>query len=176
LKPATDAEIRKLRGVASYQFGKEASLVLVGRDTKISRSKRTGRIRHIYRRDKLIATLRPKDGYLALTIDGSRLILSKLERPSNIVIALNEVAEFVRSGGDLFAKHVVRADETLRPADEAIVTDENRSLVGVGRAVLSGREMKFFKRGVAVKIRRGVSEQDESRASELRDSDCPDEF
>lgn len=70
----------------------------------------------------------------------------------------NDVSDFIRTGGDVFAKHVIRADEELRPAEEAIVTDENGNLLAVGRAVLSGNDMKYFKRGVAVRVRRGVED------------------
>ena len=69
------------------------------------------------------------------------------------------VAEAIQSGGDVFAKHVLHADPELRPADETIVIDERGILLGVGRAVLSGMEMCDFRRGVAVKIRRGVQEE-----------------
>ena len=108
------------------------------RETKIVCSTRTGRIRHIYRRNQLIATLRPKDGYLALTPHGARMILSKLQKPPNLVIVSNDVADFIKVGGDVFAKHVVSADEELRPAEEVIVTDQSGVLLGVGRAVLAG--------------------------------------
>jgi len=158
LNPATVSQIRKLRGVASYQFGDKVGSALFNRETKIVCSTRTGRIRHIYRRNQLIATLRPKDGYLALTPHGARLILSKLQKPPNLVIVSNDVADFIKVGGDVFAKHVVSADEELRPAEEVIVTDQGGVLLGVGRAVLTGHDMRFFKRGVAVKIRRGVDE------------------
>ena len=158
MNPATTPQIRKLRGVASYQFGKGVGAALFGTDIKIVCSTRTGRIRHIYRRNELIATLRPKDGYLALTPHGAGLILSKLKTPPNLVMAKNEVEPFIRTGGDVFAKHVVHADERLRPAEEVIVTNERGVLLGVGRAVLTGHDMKYFKRGVAVKIRRGVDE------------------
>jgi predicted RNA-binding protein (TIGR00451 family) len=67
------------------------------------------------------------------------------------------VADFIRAGGDVFAKHVVRADEQLRPGEEAIVIDEDDALLAVGSAVLNGREMSYFKRGVAVKVRDGVA-------------------
>lgn len=172
MEPATTPQIRKLRGVASYQFGKEVGAALFDKEVKIVCSIRTGRIRHIYRRNQLIATLRPKDGYLALTPHGAALILSKLKYPPNLVVATNEVADFIRAGGDVFAKHVVRADERVRPAEEAIVTDQNGVLLGVGRAVLTGYDMRFFKRGVAVRIRRGVDEVGESGYS-YRSSDEP---
>jgi uncharacterized protein with predicted RNA binding PUA domain len=77
-----------------------------------------------------------------------------------------DVAEAVRGGGDVFAKHVVQADSNLRPAEESIVTDERGGLVGVGRAVLSGHDMMHFKRGVAVKLRKGVEEDSETRRTD----------
>ena len=163
MKPATWAEIRKLRGVAGYQFGKNVGWALFGKGTTIARSARTGRIRHIYSKNELIATLRPKDGFLALTLHGAELILAKIKNPPNLVVGNSEVAEFIRSGGDLFAKHVVQADEELRPAEEAIVVDPDGTLLAVGRTILAGHEMTRFKRGVAVRVRRGVDEVAASR-------------
>ncbi len=152
----TLAQFRKLVGVANYQFGGEAGSVLFNQRVLIECSKRTGRIRHIYRNHKLVATLRPKDGYLALTPDGANILLTKFRDLQNVVVVQDDVSEMVRDGGDVFAKHVVQANSNLRPAEEVIVTDEQYKLLGVGRAVLSGDEMRYFKRGVAVKLRRGV--------------------
>jgi 7-cyano-7-deazaguanine tRNA-ribosyltransferase len=152
----TLAQLRKLVGIGNYQFGHGVGQTLFSRKIRIECSRKTGRIRHVYADGQLIATLRPKDGYLALTTYGARIILAKIEKPPNVVIVESDVSEVIRSGGDVFAKHVVRADPELRPADEAIVTDERGSLLGVGRSVLSGPEMVDFKRGVAVKLRRGV--------------------
>jgi len=148
-------------GVANYQFGKGAGTALFARGIRIACSKRTGRIRHIYRNGKLIATLRPKDGYLALTIEGGLLILSRMKQPPNLVAVQDDVADFIKAGGDVFAKHVIRADENLRPAEEVIVTNQEGVLLGTGKAVLSGNDMKFFKRGVAVRVRRGTNEATE---------------
>jgi predicted RNA-binding protein (TIGR00451 family) len=155
----TVVQLRKLVGIANYQFGKNAGSVLFSKGTRITCSRRTGRIRHIYRGGKLIATLRPKDGYLALAPAGAVLILSKIKQPPNLVVVQNDVADFIRAGGDVFAKHVARADMGLRPAEEVIVTNEQGVLLGVGKAVLSGKDMSFFKRGVAVRVRKGASEQ-----------------
>jgi len=155
----TVVQFRKLVGIANYQFGKDAGTVLFNKGTRITCSRRTGRIRHIYRGGKLIATLRPKDGYLALAPAGASLILSKIKQPPNLVVVQNDVADFIKAGGDVFAKHVAHADMGLRPAEEVIVTNEQGVLLGVGKAVLSGKDMGFFKRGVAVRIRKGTSEK-----------------
>ena len=152
----TLAQVRKLVGIGNYQFGHGVGHALFNSKIRIECSRKTGRIRHVCTQGRLIATLRPKDGYLALTTYGASIILSKIENPPNLVKVESDVAAAIQSGGDVFAKHVLHADPELRPADEAIVTDQAGILLGVGRAVLSGAEMASFKRGVAVKLRRGV--------------------
>jgi archaeosine synthase len=46
---------------------------------------------------------------------------------------------------------VVEADDQIRPGDEVII--EGEKAFGVGRAKMSGWEMKRSRRGVAVEIR-----------------------
>lgn len=161
LKSPTLLQRRKLVGIANYQFGKDAGAALFDRGIRVACSKRTGRIRHIYRNGKLIATLRPKDGSLALTTDGAFLILSRMKRPPNLVVVQDDVADFIKAGGDVFAKHVVRADENMRPAEEAVVTNQEGILLAAGKAVLSGHDMGSFKRGVAVRVRKGTNKPSE---------------
>jgi 7-cyano-7-deazaguanine tRNA-ribosyltransferase len=158
LERPTLTQLRKLIGVANYQFGRNVGNTLFNKETRIECSRRTGRIRHIYTGKRFIATLRPTDGYLALSLHGAELLISKLKEPPNIVFVQTDVSDFIKTGGDVFAKHIIRADENLRPAEEVIVTDENGGLLAVGRAELSGNDMKFFKRGVAVKVRKGIDE------------------
>jgi predicted RNA-binding protein (TIGR00451 family) len=76
----------------------------------------------------------------------------------NTVTVQSDVAEFITKGGDVFAKHIVRAMDTIRPSDEVIVLSESGDLLGVGSALLSGNDMKYFRRGVAVRVRRGTNE------------------
>ena len=66
----------------------------------------------------------------------------------------NDISEFIANGGDVFAAHVVRADE-INAKDEVIVVAEDNRVLAVGRALLSSAEMMAFKIGVAVKVRRG---------------------
>jgi len=151
-------QLRKLVGVGNYQFGQGMGSVLFNRKMRIECSRKTGRVRHIYDHDRLIATLRPKDGYLALTPHAANIILSKVGHPPHLVVVQTEVSDAIKAGGDVFAKHIVSADRDLRAGEEVIVTDEEGLLLGVGAATLSGREMCAFKRGVAVKLRRGLDE------------------
>ena len=70
-----------------------------------------------------------------------------------------EATPFIIKGRSVFARHVMDADEEIRPQEEVIVINEESEVLAVGRAILTGREMKAFKRGVAVKVRRGVAEE-----------------
>ena len=71
------------------------------------------------------------------------------------VVVDDDVSEFVGQGRNVFAKHVVDACEKIRPGDEVIVVDSGRNVLAVGKAVMIRKEMLAFKRGVAVKVRRG---------------------
>jgi uncharacterized protein with predicted RNA binding PUA domain len=151
--------LRQIRSVADYQFGKGVGAKLFQDDVEILFSKRTGRIRHVYLKSKRLATLRPTDGLFSLSITGAKRIAEKAVSAKCFVTVQNDVAEFVADGGDVFAVHVVKADQEIRAKDEVIVVDEGGKVLAVGLAVLSGEEMKVFKIGVAVKVRRGCNEE-----------------
>jgi predicted RNA-binding protein (TIGR00451 family) len=145
--------------VADYQFGKGTGAKLFPDDVKILFSRRTGRIRYVYLNGKRLATLRPMDGLFSLGLAGAKRINQTVTSAKCFVAIQNDVSEFVADGGDVFAAHVVKANDEIRPKDEAIVVDGNSKVLAVGRAVLSGEEMKVFKIGVAVKVRRGCKEE-----------------
>ena len=148
--------LNRIRGIANYQFAENIGQVFFPSRVEISVSKRTGRIRHIYLDGALMATLRPTDGLFSLTIDGAMRLCS-LVGPSRLrVVVQEDVEEFAKEGRNIFARHVINADVEIRPGEEVIVTNKNDEVLAVGRALLTGREMVSFKRGVAVKTRRGV--------------------
>jgi len=151
--------LRKIRSVADYQFGKGIGAKLFPENVEIAYSKRTGRIRYVYLNRKRLATLRPTDGMFSLSVAGAKRIAENAESAKCFVIVQNNVSKFIAEGSDVFAVHVVKTDDEIRPKDEVIVTDECGKVLAVGRAVLSGEEMKAFKIGVAVKVRRGCLEE-----------------
>lgn len=149
----------KIRSIADYQFGKGFGVRLFPDNVEIAYSKRTGRIRHIYLDGKRLATLRPSDGFFSLTIAGAKRVVGGGGPLRLWVMVSDEAAPFVAEGKSLFAKHVVDADEEIRPQEEVVVIDGRGEVRAVGRAVLTGREMKAFRRGVAVRVRRGAKEE-----------------
>jgi archaeosine-15-forming tRNA-guanine transglycosylase len=52
----------------------------------------------------------------------------------------------------------VHCDDRLHPSEDVAVINERGELLAVGKSVVSGKTMKQFKRGVAIKIREGASE------------------
>jgi len=152
-------DLQKIRSVADYQFGKGVGEKLFPSEVKIVHSKRTGRIRYVYLEGKRLATLRPTNGLFSLTIAGAKRIMERV-KPQRLWVRVMEEAEpFVVKGKSVFAKHVIDADEEIRPQEEVIVTNEKGKVLAVGKAILSGREMKAFERGVAVRVRKGVEEE-----------------
>ncbi|MCW4019758.1 MAG: pseudouridine synthase [Candidatus Bathyarchaeota archaeon] len=153
------AALRKIRSVADYQFGKGVGKILFPESVEIVRSKGTGRIRYVYLDGKRLVTLRPTNGLFSLSLEGARRIVKGVE-PLRMWVRVEKEAEpFIIRGRSVFAKHVVDADEEIRPKEEVIIVDEENEVLAVGKSILTGREMKAFKRGVAVKVRRGVAEE-----------------
>ena len=150
--------LRRIRSVADYQFGKGVGAKLFPENVEIAYSKRTGRIRYIYLNGKRLATLRPTDGLFSLSIKGAKRIAENAGSAKCFVTVQNNVSRFIAEGGDVFAVHVVKADYQIRPKDEVIIVDEDGRVLAVGRSVLSSEEIKSFKVGVAVKVRRGCKE------------------
>ncbi len=153
------AALRKIRSVADYQFGKGIGKIVFPEDVEIARSKGTGRIRYVYLDGKRLVTLRPTNGLFSLSLEGARRIVKGV-KPLRMWVRVEKEAEpFIIRGRSVFAKHVVDADEEIRPKEEVIIVDEENEVLATGKSILTGREMKAFKRGVAVKVRRGVAEE-----------------
>ena len=151
--------LRRIRSVADYQFGKGVGAKLFPENVEIAYSKRTGRIRYIYLNGKRLATLRPTDGLFSLSIKGAKRIAENAGSAKCFVTVQNNVSRFIAEGGDVFAAHIVKADDEIRSKEEVIVVDEGGRVLAVGRAVLSSEEIESFKAGVAVKVRRGCEEE-----------------
>ncbi len=93
--------------------------------------------------DKQLATLVPQYGTIALTVDGGL-------RLRNHVYYKVRIADFIPHSS-ILAPGVMDADPQIRPSDEVIV--EGEKFFGVGRALMSGWEMRECGKGVAVELR-----------------------
>jgi uncharacterized protein with predicted RNA binding PUA domain len=154
-----ESSLGRIRSIADYQFGKGVGVRLFSENVKIVYSKATGRIRYLNLNGKRLATLRPTDGLLSLSITAAQLIAENADFARCFVVVQKDVSKFVADGGDVFAAHIAKADEAIRAKDEVIVVDEDNHVLAVGRALLSSSEMKTFKTGVAVKVRHGCAKK-----------------
>jgi uncharacterized protein with predicted RNA binding PUA domain len=144
----------KLRAVADYLFERGAGAELFPDGIKIVRTK--GRIRQVWLKGEIMCSVRASDGFIVLNRRGAEILHSVL-KPSRLrVVVEDDAAPFVAEGKTVFAKHVVAADQEIRPAEEVFVVDSKDRLLASGRALLSGREMLAFKVGKAVQVRRGL--------------------
>ncbi|MGD2248929.1 MAG: tRNA guanosine(15) transglycosylase TgtA [Candidatus Methanofastidiosia archaeon] len=145
-----------IKDIVVYQFGKKAGSLFGHGDTRVVHGS-TGKIRHVYKDDVLLATLRPMDGLFVLTFEGAELLHRVLPYPERRVVVDEEAVPFVKEGKDVFAKFVLKIDGDLRAYEEVLTVDDNDTLLGVGKLLLSPVEVKAFTRGVAVQSRRGVN-------------------
>ncbi|MFQ5970198.1 MAG: PUA domain-containing protein [Nitrososphaerales archaeon] len=136
-------------------FGSDTSNSIPLDRLEFTFSKRTGRIKNILLDNNLVATLR-KDGGLALTIFGAKLLMQSSTFKQNSVVVSKDIAEFIAEGKSVFCKHVVNCGNNVRIGSDVAVLDENGNLIAVGKSVLSAKMIREFKRGVAVKVRESL--------------------
>src|SRR5947199_13075 len=122
-------ELRRIRVVANYQFGKGASKAFP-KTILITRSPNTHRIRHIYNGNELLATYRPNDGSLALSTPGGRALRAMFKPPRPTIEAVAGKHEFLKMGGSVFShdrQQVKQVDDVTRviieSASKRIVID-----------------------------------------------------
>lgn len=149
-------DIRKIRAIADFQFGKGAADALFSGKVKIMKSKNTGKIRNVLVDGEHVVSLRAEDGLFTLKIHGALRLHRAFEFPRMRVVVNEDSAEFNRQGRNVFAKFVVRCYSEIRPGDEVLIVDKEDNLLAVGRAIMNCWEMRHFHKGMCVKVREGI--------------------
>ena len=153
LDEPTPRELRKLRAVADYQFGRGVGLKIFSDGIHVVTTR--GRVRQVWLGSDILCTIRASDGFIVLNRKGAELVHAALRYPRLRVTVTDEAASFVARGRTVFAGHVIEADPEIRPAEEVLVVDRNDRLLASGKALLNGEEMVAFNVGIAVKVRHG---------------------
>jgi len=148
-------DLEKLRAIADYQFGYGTGAALFPDETKVEYSKKTGRPRHVFIGDTMLANYRPNDALFTITIAGAERIIDGVKKFDQFVVVVNDVLEFLEQGKNLFSRHVKEVGDGVKPGQETIILDTEGKVAAVGKAILTKDEMTKFKTGVAVKTRRG---------------------
>ena len=162
LKDKVDDEIRyekddvkKLKAIADYQFGWGVGEALFKGNINVEKSKKTGKIRHIYDGKKLIVNMRASDSYLVLSKEGAKRLHGATPYPKNRVVVNKDSEPFALDGKSVFSKFVIECDENIRARDEVLIVNEEDKLLAYGKSLLSAVEISNFQTGQAIKTRKG---------------------
>ncbi|WP_409197767.1 tRNA guanosine(15) transglycosylase TgtA [Methanobrevibacter acididurans] len=148
-------DTRKIKAIANYQFQSDIGEQLFDGDLNIEKSKKTGKIRHIYDGEELIANMRASDANFVLSDEGAKRLHKNINYPNNRVVVDSSVEEFARDGKSVFSKFVVDIDSNIRAQDEVLITNSNDDLLAYGKVLLNPKEINDFNTGQAVKVRKG---------------------
>tara|TARA_Y100000590_G_scaffold130622_1_gene149176 strand:- start:1740 stop:2177 length:438 start_codon:yes stop_codon:yes gene_type:complete len=140
----------KLKHTIDTLFGPGVSKCLP-KNFEIKLSKKTGRIRSVYDKEKLLLTPR-SDGGLAITIHCAKLFLKSKKFQENCLHIDKESNEFIKDGKSVFCGHVTSCGKNIKIGSDVPVLYKNQ-VIGVGKSVLSSKMIMSQNRGVAVKIR-----------------------
>ena len=146
----------KLRHNIDALFGQGVSKHLP-KNIEIFFSKKTGRIREVYHKQKLLCTLRI-DGGLAISPYFAQILMKSKKFSENCVEIDKDSKPFVEDGRSVFCGHVVWCGKNIRIQGEVPVLYRNK-VIAVGKAVLSSKMMRGQTIGVAVKVRDSLKSQ-----------------
>ncbi|WP_209626917.1 DUF5591 domain-containing protein [Methanobacterium petrolearium] len=133
-------QLHQLRSIARYQFNTRKADEMIPLGYKLR-----GRFdRRLMHDDEQIAVLHHDNGLYSLNLKGGTIL-------NDIGVNWVEI-DFALQTNTLFAPGVVDAYPGILPKDEVVVT-RNGEMVGVGKATMSGDEMKRGEKGVAVRVR-----------------------
>lgn len=145
----------KVKCIADYQFGTGSGEAVFKGDINIVKSKKTGKIRHVYDGEELITSLRASDGALILGKEGARRLHDHLKYPKNRVVINDDAEPFALEGKSIFAKFVIDCDSNIRASEEVLIVNRDDELLAIGKSLLCAPEIMNFKKGQAVKTRKG---------------------
>lgn len=135
-----EKRLNGFRSIARYQFRTSKADLLIPEGTKA-----VGRFtkRMLYEKEQ-IATLSFETGLYSLSLKGGHLLKE---------IGVNWVEiDFDMKTNTLFNPGINNADPNIIPKDEVVILRNNK-VVGVGKAVLNGKDMVKSTKGVGVRIR-----------------------
>lgn len=151
-------DVKKIKAIADYQFGVGAGDVLFTGNINIEKSKKTGKIRHIYDGKVLIVNMRASDSYLILSKEGAKRLHNGIPYPKDRVVVNKDAEPFALDGKSVFCKFVVECDEDIRSKDEVLIVNEEDKLLAYGKALLGACEIEQFETGQAIKTRKGMKQ------------------
>lgn len=134
-----DKTLHELRSIAKYQFGEDG-------DRFIPDNVKTKGMYHkrILSNGTQLALLNKDSGLFRLNLEGGEILKGLGIHIVNI--------DFDLQTNTVFAPGIEKADHKIVPNDEVVVVRDD-TVVGVGKAVMTGREMEECTNGIGVKLK-----------------------
>jgi len=147
-------DIHKLRAIMEYQFGRGAGELLPD-NLVVKKSRNTKRIRWLYEGNEMVASVRASDHFIIPHEKLAIRLKEKFPTPKLRVIMSDdeESLKCVREGKSAMCKFVKDVDPSLRCGDECIIVDGKDNFIRCATLMLSPREIKDYKRGMAARSR-----------------------
>lgn len=136
----------KFINFVNYIYGKGSGKIIFDGNVTVEFSK-TKRFRRVYNNGNLVGTIR-NDGILTLT----KYSAEKLMKLNLNKVFVNKNALNTIKFGRVYCKDVTDASNNIEAGQDVLIIHEDK-LIGIGKSVLSYKELVNFKYGVAVKVR-----------------------
>jgi archaeosine synthase len=131
-------KVKKARAVCDFQFGRGVGNHLFNDEIQVRGFQVSDSA------GALIATFDRDSGFLALSLKGAERLFAF----GRYVVKLS----FKPETGSIFCAGIEGADSSIRPRDEVIATYKG-TVIGSGKAVLSGTEMERAHKGLGIMLR-----------------------
>lgn len=154
-------QVLKLKYTLDALFGNGVSKYLP-KNIEMTFSRKTGRIKTVTHKGKLLCTLRI-DGGLAISPYFAQILLKSKKFRENCLEINQVAAPFVEEGKSVFCKHVVWCGKNIQIASDTPILYKNK-VIAVGKAVLSSEMISDFNSGMAIRVRDSLK----SRSGELQ--------
>lgn len=122
---------------------------------------RTGRVNNILHEGLHLFSQRLGDGGLSLTDEGAKWVHRMMDEDSGIglpwVVIDSDAEPYVRDGRNVMHGFIERVEGILRYGMPTLVVNGAGELVGHGISMSENADAHSFKKGIAVKVRGGIS-------------------
>lgn len=153
---------RKVAALLNFAYGRRVGNVVTDRPLTFGFSPATLRLRYVYDVDRLLAIVRP-DGNVLLQRHGLVLLDGKRDVTKKVVVTA-DAEPFVEKGGDVLAGGVQEFVGYFYAGEDVIITSQSGRPIACGQVLLLPEEARFFKRGVIIKNRFGVNQNERQTA------------
>ena len=145
-------KLKDLPYILDYLYGRSVHEGIEIEKVKAIISKRTGKIKQLFYKDKLFGTFR-SNGSFAPTPYTYHALYKTKNFKQNTMIVKEDAVVHIKDGSSVFIKNVKKIGENIFFGSDVFVLEPNGTLIGIGRSTISFEQIEHFKSGLCVKSR-----------------------